>query len=132
MARTGRPKTQIDRAAFESLCGIQCTEREIAYFFRCSEDTINNWCKVEYGQTFSEVQKKYAVAGKISLRRAQMRLAEKNASMAIWLGKQYLGQRDDIVQSWDDRNDILESLLKLETEGHGIQREAETADTGSL
>ena len=32
--------------------------------------------------------------GKISLRRAQFRLAEHNAAMAIWLGKQYLGQRE--------------------------------------
>ena len=32
--------------------------------------------------------------GKISLRRSQWRLAEKNVTMAIFLGKQYLGQRE--------------------------------------
>jgi hypothetical protein len=26
----------------------------------------------------------------------QFKLAEKNASMAIWLGKQYLGQKDQV------------------------------------
>lgn len=39
--------------------------------------------------------------GKISLRRHQMRLAEKNATMAIWLGKQYLGQTDRPEESVD-------------------------------
>ena len=32
--------------------------------------------------------------GKISLRRIQFKLAERNATMGIWLGKQYLGQRE--------------------------------------
>lgn len=33
--------------------------------------------------------------GRISLRRAQMKLVEKgNAAMSIWLGKQWLNQRD--------------------------------------
>lgn len=29
------------------------------------------------------------------MRRYQFELAKKNANMAIWLGKQYLGQRDN-------------------------------------
>lgn len=35
--------------------------------------------------------------GFVSLRRSQFRLAEKNAAMGIWLGKQYLGQKDQAV-----------------------------------
>lgn len=34
--------------------------------------------------------------GKISLRRAQFKLAKKSANMAIWLGKQWLGQQDKV------------------------------------
>ncbi len=30
----------------------------------------------------------------MSLRRHQMKMAEKNPTMLLWLGKQYLGQRD--------------------------------------
>ena len=30
----------------------------------------------------------------MSLRRSQFRIAETNPTMAIWLGKQYLGQKD--------------------------------------
>ena len=43
---------------------------------------------------FSEIFKEKRGLGKISLRRSQWRLAEKSATMAIWLGKQYLGQKD--------------------------------------
>lgn len=92
----GRPKTKIDREQFEKLCAIQCTLDEIAGFFDCCDDTINNWCKKEYGETFSDIYKKKSVAGKISLRRLQFKMAEKNASLCIWLGKQYLGQTEKI------------------------------------
>ena len=96
MARTGRPKIQIDKIMFEKLCGLMCTEDDIANFFNCSIDTINNWCKSEYDMTFSDIYKKKSVVGLISLRRNQWKLSEKNASMAIFLGKQYLGQTDKV------------------------------------
>jgi len=35
----GRPKIKIDWEAFEKLCGLQCTQEEIASFFQCSADT---------------------------------------------------------------------------------------------
>lgn len=94
MAKTGRPKIEIDQKQFESLCGLQCTLAEIASFFQCSEDTIERWCKRTYEITFAEAYKKHSAKGKMSLRRAQFRLAETNATMAIFLGKQYLGQKD--------------------------------------
>ena len=95
----GRKKIEIDQKQFEGLCRIMCTLEEIAGWFQCSEDTIERWCKRTYGAKFADTYKKYSANGRISLRRAQFRLAEKNAAMAIFLGKQYLGQRDsfDIV-----------------------------------
>lgn len=96
MARSGRPKKEIDKDQFEKLCGLQCTEEEIASFFNCSVDTIGRFCKKEYGSTFAEVFKKKQDIGKISLRRNQWKLAEKSATMAIWMGKQYLNQTDRI------------------------------------
>lgn len=94
MAKMGRPTMELDQTLFEDLCGIQCTLSEIASCLHCSEDTVERWCKRTYGVTYAEAHKKHCGSGKISLRRAQFRLAEKNAAMAIWLGKQYLGQRD--------------------------------------
>lgn len=101
-----RPQIEIDKTNFESLCNLQCTLTEIAGFFKCSEDTIENWCKRTYEENYSAVYKKYSQGGKISLRRNQFRLAEKNASMAIWLGKQYLGQTDKLEVGTDNSLDI--------------------------
>ena len=53
MAKMGRPRIEIDKEEFEKLCDIQCTLTEIAGWFRCSPDTIENWCKREYKDTFS-------------------------------------------------------------------------------
>ena len=89
-----RPRKEIDKSQFEKLCGLQCTEEEIAGFFGCSTDTIERWCRRTYRQRFSAVYAEKRGLGKISLRRAQFRLAEKSAAMAIFLGKNYLGQHD--------------------------------------
>lgn len=97
-----RPKKQIDRHQFEQLCILQCTLEEMCGFFGCCTDTLESWCKRTYKKNFSEVFREKRGIGKISLRRAQFRLAEKNAAMAIWLGKQYLGQRDDAGQASEE------------------------------
>lgn len=89
-----RPRIEIDASQFEKLCSIQCTLNEIAGFFNCSSDTIERWCKREYKESFADAYKKYSAGGKISLRRYQFKMAEHNAAMAIWLGKQYLGQTE--------------------------------------
>lgn len=114
MAGRGRPEVKIDRKQFENLCGLQCTLEEIAGWFDCSEDTIENFCKKEYGMIFSEVFKIKRGKGKISLRRSQWRLAENNATMAIFLGKQYLGQKDtpNETQTENKAVDALVEALK--------------------
>lgn len=124
MARTGRPPKAIDQKAFESLCGMMCTEEEIAGFFDCTIDTINNWCKRTYGETFLETYKKKSATGKISLRRAQFRLAEKSAAMAIFLGKNYLGQTDKVEYEDNAALEKLDALLRSVHE-NAVQPEAE-------
>lgn len=94
MLKIGRPEIEINQEQFEKLCAMQCTLEEIAGFFDCCDDTINNWCKKTYNDNFSGVFKKKSAGGKISLRHNQFKIAEKNAAMAIFLGKQYLGQKD--------------------------------------
>ena len=101
--KVGRPRKEIDRTQFEKLCGLQCTQAEIASYFDCSEDTIDRWCKREYQAYFAEVFKIKRGTGCISLRRMQMQLAEKSAAMAIFLGKNYLGQKD-VIETVSDEN----------------------------
>lgn len=89
-----RPRIEIDTEQFEKLCFMQCTLKEIAGWFKCSEDTIERWCKRELKMSFADAYERYSAGGKISLRRYQWKMAEHNCSMAIFLGKQYLGQSD--------------------------------------
>ena len=109
-----RPAKEINQEHFENLCNLQCTLDEIAGFFHCSPDTIERWCKKTYNEGFADTYKKYSQNGKISLRRYQYKLAERNASMAIWLGKQWLNQTDKIeaTTSFEDLTPLAE-LLKI-------------------
>lgn len=109
--KVGRPQKDITVDQFEKLCNMQCTLEEIAGFFDCCDDTINNWCKKTYGDNFSGVFKSKSVGGKISLRRNQFKLSEKNASMAIFLGKQYLGQKD-MPELEEKSNGVLDELTE--------------------
>lgn len=121
--KTGRPKklTAKSKEAFEKLCSMQCTLEEIAAFFSCSVDTVERWVKQQYdGLTFAEVYKRESAVGKISLRRYQFNLAQRNANMAIWLGKQILGQKDTIEI---DANE--EQLEKLGEILNAVERSAE-------
>ena len=106
----GRPRKEIDQKQFENLCGLQCTLEEICGRFGVTDKTLNSWCKRTYSESFSEVFRQKRSTGKISLRRSQWRLAEKNASMAIWLGKQYLGQKD-IVEVGVEKDNVQDDAL---------------------
>lgn len=104
---------RIDKKQFENLCGLQCTLLEICDFFDVEDDTLNSWCKKTYGTTFSEVFKRKRGKGQISLRRMQWKLAEKNTAMAIFLGKQYLGQKDKIEYTDDGMKSINENINNI-------------------
>ena len=96
-------KDKINKEQFENLCNMWCTLIEISEFFGVSEDTVESWCKDTYNETFSDVYKKKNSKGKIALRRWQMKSAEKgNVTMQIWLGKQYLKQREHFPDEIDN------------------------------
>jgi len=85
----GRPKIKINYNIVDSLANIMCTQDEIASALDISVRTLQR------DDEFCRIYKKAMDAGKKSLRRIQYDLAENgNPTMAIWLGKQYLQQRD--------------------------------------
>ena len=127
MAKTGRPKIQIDQKEFDKLCSMQCSIEEIADWFDCSVDTIERWCKRTYKQTFAEVFKVKRGKGKIALRRAQFELARKYPAMAIFLGKQYLGQKDKFDSAPAVANGQLADLIDGMREPVNYDVYAETA-----
>lgn len=101
----------ISKILFENLCSIQCTKEEICSVLDVSEKTLNSWCNDKYGKNFSLVFNEKRLLGKSSLRRMQWKLAEKNNAMAIWLGKQYLGQTDKIENT--NKNDINNQIQNI-------------------
>nr|DAZ07905.1 MAG TPA: hypothetical protein [Caudoviricetes sp.] len=105
MAKMGRPKIEIDKKRFEILCAMQATEEVCSVLGgekgKIDTKTLNRWCRETYkdekgrGLTFSQVFRQKRLEGKASLRRMQWTLARRSAAMAIFLGKNYLGQSDN-------------------------------------
>lgn len=85
-------KQSIKISELKRLCELQCSLEEIAAAFFITVDALKKLmdkdpaikAAIDHGNS----------TGKISLRRKQFRLASSSASMAIHLGKQYLGQHD--------------------------------------
>jgi len=102
----GRPKAVIDKKTFEGLCFIQATKEEVCAVFNVDEKTLTRWCKDTYKRGFSEILKVKSAGGKSSLRRAQWQSAQKgNVVMQIWLGKNWLDQRDKVENTNNTENE---------------------------
>lgn len=115
-----RPKKELDVENFEKLCALQCTQKEICFFFDVTEKTLGRWCNEVYGESFSNIFKKKRVVGLVSLRRSQFMLAERSPAMAIFLGKNYLGQSDSDYVRNEYNNRMLsfkEREVKMKEEG---------------
>ena len=108
----GRPKKMFQKEIFEELCHIQCTKAEICSVLKIDNNTLDRMINDEYGDSFSNIYKKETENGKTSLRRMQFKLAESNATMAIWLGKQYLDQKDkqEIDTTISNKIEIINDL----------------------
>ena len=106
----GRPKKEINYKLAEQLASIFCTEEEIALILGISVRTLQR------DEEFCRVFKKGKETAKMSLRRYQFDSAKKgNVTMQIWLGKQYLGQRDNI-----DNNEVeIEDIKEIESDVFG-------------
>lgn len=93
--KMGRPILEIDWETFQKLLEYQASLEEVAAWFKMSPDTVETRVKEKFNRTFSDVSKEFRGVGKLSLRRKQFQEAMKgNTKLLIWLGKQYLEQRD--------------------------------------
>ncbi len=109
----GRPRKVIDWEQLEKLCAIHCTGEECASVLGVSYDALNDAIKRAGYSGFPEYFKKHSGPGKASLRRMQFKSAESgNATMLIWLGKQYLGQRDYKYEPLDEKEIPLDRLVE--------------------
>lgn len=101
----GRPRMILNEEganAIEKLASMMCTDEEIASVLKCTVDTLQSkWNK----KTFMERKARGRSNGKASLRRMQFKAAEGgNATMLIWLGKQFLDQTEKQETTIKDAN----------------------------
>ena len=113
----GRPRLNIDLEELKKLCHLNCTVEEIAAYFGCNKKTIER--RMAEDESFAEIVDNGRSMGKLSVRRQQFRIMDGgNPTMAIWLGKQLLGQKEhseivqdhrpihiEIVSPYDDAED---------------------------
>lgn len=112
-----RPQKPIDVAQFEKLCAMQCTKKDIANWFEVSEDTIERFCKREFGTNFAVVFDQKRVKGIVSLRKAGFDMARTNPSVHIFYAKNFLGMTDRIeatVKEVEDLTPLAEMLMSNE------------------
>jgi hypothetical protein len=122
-----RARKEFDKQTFEDLVGLGLTQKEICWFFRdhsgksANIDTLTRWCKRTYKMTFAEYHKEFGgMMRNYKLRRYQLELAKTNASMAIFLGKNYLGQKDSFETVDNSSIEHLDQILK------GVRQNAES------
>lgn len=87
-----RNKRTIKSVDVERLGRLQCTVQEAAAFLDIRVTTMTRLLRTD--KRIKNAWERGKQLGFISLRGKQMRLAGNNATMAIFLGKNYLGQQD--------------------------------------
>ena len=123
----GRPPKQINWAMVDKYCHIHCTQTEIADLCETDTETLNIRCLQEWGLAFPVYHRVKCAGGKMSLRRAQMRTAEKgNAAIQIWLGKQLLGQIDKAILDTQDPNDFAHRIMEAVRQGNSTVGSGQT------
>jgi len=132
VAEMGRPQIEINWKALDLLCAAQCTLEEIAARLEVSEDTIQRAVKRAHNQTFAAYFGQKRKVGHASLRARQYQTAmEGNVTMQIWLGKQWLGQKD-VVETTGRNTEMMDALIRaIQASGHMHGPSASAEDTTS-
>lgn len=104
--KPGRPrgttKLQPDEKTLQQLSGlakIHCTTREAAAVLGVNYETFRQF--LVRHEKARQVWDDGKEIGRASLRRSQFKMSDTNPTMAIWLGKQTLGQKDQVQQTHD-------------------------------
>ena len=91
----GRPKAIIDWEMVIEHIKAQCSATGIASMLGISVDTLYNRCKADNNIDYSAFSDQKKSEGKELLRKKQFEVAMSgDKTMLVWLGKQYLEQKD--------------------------------------
>ena len=112
----GKPRVKIDYETVTKLAAMFCTDEEIASFLGISSKTIQR--RKQDDEEYCLAYKKGFDMGRVSLRQSQYKSAvtQGNVTMQIWLGKQYLGQKDQVKVDDTDMckiDELIDSLSEV-------------------
>ena len=106
-----RRRIELDTDELEKLAAMHCTREEVAGFFGVALKTVQRRLKES---RYAEAWERGTARGRVSLRRAQFRVAEGgNPTMLIWLGKQWLRQSDAQPSGERAKGAVLELMERL-------------------
>ena len=109
LKKRGFAPKPIDIEQVKTLASIQCTYEEIAAVMKLKKRQFIDRVKAD-PELRAAIDEGWA-SGRASFRRLQVKLLEAgNATMGIWLGKQYLGQRDQIGITGGDGGPVKHSV----------------------
>ena len=117
MAERGT-RAAIDLAELEKLCALHPSDAELASWFGVSTKTIE---RRKSEAAFAETMERGRARGKLNLRRIQNKMAENNAAMAIFLGKNLLGQSDQVTYNFDIEIAVAGGSSQIEPEAIDIK-----------
>lgn len=113
----GRPpkltETEEILKQIEGLARIQCTQREAAAVLRVHRNTFSDF--LSNNEKAREAWESGLEAGRASLRRLQYKAAESgNPTMQVWLGKQWLDQKDRVESNVNMTINHEDAISQLE------------------
>lgn len=112
--KNGRPEFVVDWGQVDKLLGIQCTQEEIAQVLGCHPETLRNCCQRDHGILFRDYSSAKRAVGKASLRHKQWQIAMAgNVRMNIFLGKNYLGQAENVEISGPGKGPIQTAAVDM-------------------
>lgn len=115
----GRPRTKFDLEVVEQLASCMATQDDIAYATGCSTRSVIR--AYQSSPAFREAVDRGWSKARMSLRQKQLEVAlAGNATMLIWLGKQYLSQKDK--QEIENKGEISISIQRAMEELRSIPK----------
>jgi hypothetical protein len=103
---------------------IQCTYEEIAAVIKMPRETVR--------KKFASLIKEGQFAGRSSLRRQQFKIAERNAIMSIWLGKQYLEQVEPLPRIQTQDTNQIKQFLEMHDSAFKNVKESEQIEEAEI
>lgn len=110
----GRPQKEIKKDELRKLTEIRCSLSEIAYYYECSEDTIERRCKKFFDCTFAEFRTQTKEGAKIAIRKTLFKRALDGSDKILLKLAESFGMFDNEGNSTPQFNSGLD-MTRVET-----------------